>query len=690
VTTGWHYTSVDSGVCSTATGQNYRSFNLQCAGFPVEVGGAPASTSTYPDVQWVSQGPQLPSGGAPKVPSTACVYAGPTRVLLNGNSAVITSPQTTSAWIATNASTRPAQCYTGAGTSGMALANVNLTGIQVLQSTDDGTVPSTTPATAHGSSGWPTTGQRLGDTASAANSVFYLANGTSGTSSATAWNITATPGGYTPATGDNPSSKNDGAWTPQWTSYTAGTTCSASTNLTDLHFANCYLPKGSSNDAYSWLKAQVQAAIAANPQNYTTSAALQSLVNSFTSQGNSSDAGSSAPSHADYTSHKWNVSVASGNAGSCSQSTGVAGATSDTTLNAPTTDPFFADTNGNVHVANSIDTSCYTATVTLQIGTCNVALVLGVCVNVGNYVWGNGTALLGGGKSVAQFTVTFTVKKTTTTTTTTAATSTFPSMADVTQYQIGNSGTFGTSGPGDLYVEGNNSHTMALLADGDLILTGPTGPTGTNPSSPSSTGPNPDTGTGTPTAALELVARNSVRVYHPVKCKITDATMIAGTDPGFCPDDITGLYSSVLPNGAWPYQQYVNMRPDLAGLTIHAAVFALGNANAHITCPQPPNGGGTCGGEFTVDNYNRGASLGYLTEIGTLAMAHHAPVGQEWEVADSTGQSSRPYSGYQMAQQYQNVKALIKSAVDVSGLLQTTSVTSSLWHILSVSTAAPS
>jgi hypothetical protein len=132
------------------------------------------------------------------------------------------------------------------------------------------------------------------------------------------------------------------------------------------------------------------------------------------------------------------------------------------------------------------------------------------------------------------------------------------------------------------------------------------------------------------------------------------------------------------------------MRPDLAGLTIHAAVFALGNANAHITCPQPPNGGGTCGGEFTVDNYNRGASLGYLTEIGTLAMAHHAPVGQEWEVADSTGQSSRPYSGYQMAQQYQNVKALIKSAVDVSGLLQTTSVTSSLWHILSVSTAAPS
>ena len=690
VTTGWHYTTADTGVCSTAAGQNYRSFNLQCAGYPVEVGGAPASTSKYPDVQWQSQGPQLPSSSAPVVPSGACVYAGPTRVLLNGNSAVITSPQTTSSWVATHASTRPSQCYAGAGPSGMALATVDLTGIQALQTTDDGTVPSTTPATAHGSSGWPVTGQKRGDTASTSNSVFYLTNGTSGTATATSWGVTATPGSYTPSSGDNPSTKNDGAWVPQWTSYTGGSTCSASTNLTDLRFANCYIPKGSSADSYSWLKAQVQAAVAANPSSYTTSAALQTLVNSFTSQGNSSDGASSAPTHADYTSHKWNVTVSSGNANGCTQSSGVAGASNDTTLNAPTTDSFFANTNGNVHVANSIDTSCYTATVTLQIGTCNVALIAGLCVNVGNYVWGNGTALLGGGKSVAQFAVTFSVQKTTTTTTTTAASSTFPSMSDVTQYQLGTSGTFGTSGPGDLYVEGSAGHTMAVLADDDVIVTGPTGPSGTNPSSPSTTGPNPDTTTVAPTAALEIVARNNVRVYHPVKCAITDTAMIATTDAGFCPDDITGLYSSVLSDGQWPYQQYVNMRSDLAGLTIHAASFALGNSSAHITCPQPPNGGGTCGGEFTVDNYNRGTSLGYVTEIGTLAMAHHAPVGEEWEVTDASGNTSRPYSGYQLAQQYQNVKSLIKGAADVSGLLQTTSTTSSLWRILSVSTATPS
>jgi hypothetical protein len=690
VSTNWRYTTDDTGICGTAAGQNYRSFNLVCAGYPVEVGGAPASTSKYPNVQ-IGQGPQVPNSTAPVIPSTACVYAGPTRVVLSGNSAVITSPQTTISWVATNASTRPAQCYAGAGVNGMAAQTVDLTGIQVLKVANDGTVPSTTPATAHGSSGWPSTGQKLGDTASTSNSVFYLTNGTSGTSSSTAEVVTATPGSYVPATGDNPSTKADGAWTPQWTSFSTGTTCNTSTGTLDLKFFNCYQSGGAySAAAYSTLKTTVTNALAAAPASYDTATKLQTYLTTLLAAGNSSDAANAAPSHADNSSHKWKVSVAAGSGGGCTQSTGVAGTTTDTTLFAPSGDVFYANANGNVHVAPSTDTTCFTATVTLQVGTCNVALVLGVCVNVGNYVWGNGTALLGGGLSIAQFKTTFTLKTTTTTTTTVAATSTFPYMADVTQYQLGNSGTFGASGPGDLYVEGSAGHTMALVADDDLVLTGATGPTGTNPSSPSTTNPNPDTSGSTATAALELVGRNNVRVYHPVNCTVTDSSAIAATDPGFCPNDITGLYDSIPPSGSRPDQQYINMRADLGGLTIHAAVFALGNSDAHITCPQPPEGGGVCGGEFTVDNYNRGASLGYLTEIGTLAMAHHAPVGEEWQVADALGATSRPYSGYQLAQQYQNVKALIKAASTVSDLLHTTSSTSSLWHILSVSTGTPS
>jgi hypothetical protein len=333
----------------------------------------------------------------------------------------------------------------------------------------------------------------------------------------------------------------------------------------------------------------------------------------------------------------------------------------------------------------------YDATGQLCGQLCAVVTLVQVCApGPGGPAWGDGGAST---SSITQAATQFEVKVTQQTYSNlqlgTTVTS-FPSMSDVTQYQLGNNGTFGASGPGDLYVEGDIGHTMALVAANDLVVTGPTGPTGANPTNPSPTNPNPETNATTPTAALELIGQNNVRIYHPVKCAVTDSSMISTTDPGWCPDDITGLYSSVLPAANRPDQQYVNLRPDLAGLTIHAALFALGNADAHITCPQPPSGDGVCGGEFTVDNYNRGSSLGYLTEIGTLAMAHHAPVGEEWEVTDTSGQSSRPYSGYQLAQQYQNVKAAINAAAEVKGAQHTTSTSSALWHILSISSGGGS
>ena len=70
-------------------------------------------------------------------------------------------------------------------------------------------------------------------------------------------------------------------------------------------------------------------------------------------------------------------------------------------------------------------------------------------------------------------------------------------------------------------------------------------------------------------------------------------------------------------------------------------------------------------------------------------MAHHAPVGQEWQVPDATGQTTRPWSGYQMAEQYQNLKVIIASLNEVGNLITTVSTTSSLWHILSLSSVAP-
>ena len=206
----------------------------------------------------------------------------------------------------------------------------------------------------------------------------------------------------------------------------------------------------------------------------------------------------------------------------CTPSSNVVGSTTNTSISPPSSDSF-ANSNGNIASTPTTTTACYTASVSSQVGTCNVALVLGVCVNLGSYVWGNGTALLGGGQSVPQFKVTFKVVTVSTSTTVTPSVSAFPNTADVTQYAMGTNGTFGASGPGDLYVQGTAANTMAFVAQNDVVVTGTL--TAATPT----------------TQAIEVVAQNNARVYYPVKCVITDPTMIATTTVGFCPDDLTGL-----------------------------------------------------------------------------------------------------------------------------------------------------
>jgi hypothetical protein len=684
VTTGFQYSQLDNPPCGTTAGQNYRAFDLLCAGYSVDVGGTPAPASLYPPPQYVSTGPLIPTS-TPVIPSTACVYNGPTRVKLNSDgTAVINSPQTTSTWVATNEASQPAQCYVGAGLPGVGMAAtislISPSVVRVISVQNDGTAPPTTPALSHGSSGWNTTGQKHGDTSGTSNSVFYLTSGTAGSTTTSAYVATAADKPYVPAVNDNPSTKSDGSWTPQWTSFSNNNSCSTIPAVTDLKFFNCYVNSGSYDaSAYTKLKASVQAAVLASPSSYTTAANLTTLVNNLVKVGNSADAANANPSNYTSASHKWNVSVAqdASTTDGCAPSGPTTGSTTNTPISIPSTDPLYASSAGNSASTPATTTTCFTATVNAQVGTCNVALVpiTNICLNLGSYVWGNGTALLGGGASVPQFKVTFTVTTTATTVTVTPSVSAFPSTDDVTQYAMGTSGTYGGNGPGDLYIEGTAANTMGFVAQNDVIITGPL--TATSPT----------------TQTTETIAQNNVRVYHPVKCVVTDATLIATTTPGFCPDDLTGLYNTVLPNGSRPDQQYTNMRTDLAGLTINGAVFALGNAPIQFVCPGQPTTTPVCGGEFTVDNYNRGdstagGSLGTLTLNGSVAMAHHSPLGEEWEVTDTPGQSTRPYSGYQFTSRYQNLKQALTAVQDVSGVLHTVTTTSSLWHIVSASTAS--
>ncbi len=700
VTTKYSFTGVDAGVCGTAAGQNYRSYVLSCVGYPLELGGSPSPSSAY--TPQIGPGPTI-STSAVTIPSSACLYNGPTRVKLNGNgTATVTSPQTTSAFVAAGGSGHPSACYTGAGASGMFAQTVSLSGISIISVQNDGNPPTPATGAAHSSTGWPVTGQYHGATTATGNSVFYATQGALGTTNSSTYTGSAADKPYTPAVGDNPNTHagGDGAWTPQWTSFTAGTSCTTSTNLTDLKFFNCYQSGGAySATAYSTMKAKVQAALATNASSYNTTSALQTYLTSLLAAGNSADANNANPSNADNTSHRWRVTVTQ-DAATTDGCTPVTGPTGNggggtaTPPGAPSTDSLIHNDPGAASYTITNTKTCLTAAVTLQVGTCNVALLLGVCVNLGNFVWGNGTALLGGGASVSQFTVTTTNSTSTTATTITKqGVSSFPNTDDVTQYAIGSGGTFGANGPGDLYVEGTSPTTIALHAQDDVIVTGDLAPTNGLADA--------QTPVANPTAAIEVIAQNNVRVYHPVQCLASILTnspalvLPTATTPGFCPDDITGLYTGVPANGARPDQQYTNMRPDLANLTVMAAVFALGNAAQSVSCPEPTGGNGQCGGEFVTDNYNRGdsvgtAALGYVTVIGTLAMAHHAPVGEEWEITDTSGQSSRPYSGYQFAERYQNVKTLLAANSAVNALVPTGPSTPTPWHILSTSIVAGS
>jgi hypothetical protein len=663
VYTGYKYDPSVDGPCGV-TGQNYRTFNLACAGYPVDVGGTPAIGSYTPT--FVSSLPSWPTT-APVVQTTsatvagACWYNGPTRVRLNADgSATITSPQTTAVFGNSDLACYGGSTPTSSGLLGVTVANIATVSNGVIYAQNSGSAPSTTP-TLHTNTGWSVVNTRAAVDSN--NAVFYAKTPGSVTTAYT-YVTTAADANYAPSPSgsDNPSSHADAAWTPQWTGDTTGTSCSSSTAFTDLKFYRCYANNGAYDaTAYTDLKTSVKTALAASPSSYHDTAGLVSLVNSVVTKANSSDAGNATPTYSDYRSHRWVVTAVS-DASATDGCTPVAihtTGTSSATITAPLSDSLFENTAGTQTITSQNETTCLTATVKLQVGTCTL-ISLAVCVGQG---WGDGSGLLGGGLSISQFKVTETVNTTTVTTTTTDATSKFPITGDVTPYGAGMT----TAGPGDLYVEGTSATTLALVAQNDVVIT--------NTLKPADVTNN----------ALEVVARNDVRVYHPVSCKSTDSTAIAATTAGFCPNDITGLYSGVLATADRPDQQYTNLAGTaLNNLTINAAIFALGNATS--SCPQPSAGGGYCGGEFTADNYNRGSSLGTVTVVGGIYMAHHGPVGQEWEIADTTGQTSRPYSGYQLTDRYQNLGPAIAASANVAKVLATTTVTSSLWRIVSVST----
>lgn len=676
-------------------GQNYRSFTLP--GYTLAVGGAPASGSTYPSPQTVTSVPGAITS-APSVPANSCVYQGQTRVLFNTNgTATITSPGTTAA-----ISGSPSWCYPATLTGGIYFYTTpvlsTVSGFSGVFSVNNHGSPAN--PTVHTSTGWNTTGQNSKQTASSGNTVFY-------TSSAAAPNpdtATLAAGSYTQA-GQNPQT---------WSAYSSTKKCGAVSRNTNTPNGpkpwdeqtfqcdwfgqmgnNNYLPALAPNDGYTAYQNAVAADLASataltvpgNSGNSisatvngstspkTVDCSSQSVVpmtatadqlvcllqhelrsaNTGTNEANWANPPTSGYTHQYIVSgYNQTTSTATVNVGAAP---GVPGAGSDPLFDS-TTQPGSVSTE-------TVTTTTTTYNIASQVYMCYGVVVLGLCLlNVGGpllgYQWGDGTT---SGQTSPQFQFTITKKTYSNFSQGRTAAAYFPFMADVTQYATGASA---ATGPGDLYVEGTPNTSVALVAANDVIVTGSLTPGGS--------------GTG-----IEVAAQDNVRVYHPVSCLATaSAAAINATTAGFCPDDLTGLYKTIPANTFRPYQQYTNLRPDLSGMSINAAVFALGQATGS-PCPKWASAG-TCGGEFTVDNYNRGGALAALAVTGTVYQVHHGALGEEWEVPDTTGQS-RPTSGYTLTLRYQNLKTALSG---FSSLLQSAATIASLWHTVSVSTAGAS
>lgn len=692
VVTSYQYNAATDAACGTA-GRNYRSFNLACAGYPVDVGGTPAPGSYSPTYN--SSLPDWPNN-APVVQTSACWYQGPTRVLLNADgSATITSPQTTSAIQLSSLA-----CYGGStpgssGLLGVKVANIASVSNGVIYVQNNGSAPATTP-TLHTNTGWPEVNSRAA--IGSANAVFYAAGATptaaAGTTDAeandsgcTASSSYVVPTASGPAGACNWSSVSNPPDSNGWTNTASGM-CNSSPAVTARLSFECAYSQQTNNAAptlnYATLRGCVKADLASTTQTATSCLASQHVCNAGAAPANASATDLSCLLN-------WELSKAntSGHAPAYSSpatgdvqyvvtstatNAGVTGGTNTAGPTSPVAGDALFSTSGGSTSSTTQTYATTTYTVGRQVYGCYGVLGLVSCLLGGTPTWGDGTTA---GKSIAQFKVSITQSTWSTPTGGAPITAQFPQTGDVTPYGMGPNGSAGSTGPGDLYVEGTATATLGLVAQNDVVIT--------NSLAPSST-----------SAAIRVVARNNVRIYHPVGCTFTNAIALGATTSGFCPNDLTGLYTGVLPNGARPDQQYTNLAGAVSNLSVNAEVFALGNAPTTQTCPNATGYSGVyfCGGEITADNYNRGAGLGTLSITGGMYMAHHGPVGQEWEIPDSTGQSSRPNSGYQLTLRYQNLQTAIATMYGttstVKNLLTTTTVNSSTWRIISISTGTGS
>ena len=266
----------------------------------------------------------------------------------------------------------------------------------------------------------------------------------------------------------------------------------------------------------------------------------------------------------------------------------------------------------------------------------------------------------------------FTVTLTTWPVTCPGAASYFPNVYDDTQYLTGSTGANGSDGPGDAYVEGTNSGQLMLLSDDNTWITGPI-----------------TTASGS-SKAMVIDALGSVNIYHPVACAVaagsSGQTLMSGTTAGWCPSDVTGLYTgSLQSNGTLkaPHQalQYCNM-------TTGTPAKNNGNQNCNQISLSTGNSWGSPleidatlvaqGGAIGLSNFNRGMPMPDVNIYGGMYQRYHGPFEQEWDI--QSGGNTRAYSGSHLSVYYADMSSKVTNYIPTAA-----SVGSTTWKLISVS-----
>lgn len=188
---------------------------------------------------------------------------------------------------------------------------------------------------------------------------------------------------------------------------------------------------------------------------------------------------------------------------------------------------------------------------------------------------------------------------------------------DITQYY---------NGYGDAYVEGTLTGSMSIVAEHDIVITNNLDYNNENLT--------------TTTDGLALVANHDVRIYRPMTC--TDNGTAGQTTGGYCPNDLTGVYTTPL---SWPlpnnYPSLKYQRDNAPAMgdnaTIYATIFTLQ-------------------GCFMVDNFYRGGIGSSAAIYGGLYQQHRGPTSLPYQGRPYQGSTTK-MPGITLSYTYDNMRA---------------------------------